>query len=101
MKVKQVSRTNPNAWTETRIDEDGKLYVQNHERVDDLLRLNHALRNEPKSSMTMNGRRHVARIPLTLYHELRRKGIIGDQKKLRAWLNDPDNRLWRTSGGKL
>ena len=43
----------------------------------------------------------VGSIPLSVYYELERKGILHDQKALAAWLNDPDNRAFRTRGGTL
>lgn len=48
---------------------------------------------------------HVAAIPLILLPELEKKGImtaggrILDKAKLKAWLNDPDNRAFRTRPG--
>ena len=44
---------------------------------------------------------HVARIPLFLLHELRKKGVAQDQKAFARWLDDPDNRIFRTKPGKL
>jgi hypothetical protein len=49
---------------------------------------------------------HVAQIPTSIYYDLKRKGIIDDKrdpemKALRRWLNDPDNRAWRTRPGRL
>lgn len=49
----------------------------------------------------------IADIPLTVYTELRKLGIIGsngrrtDQKALRRWLNDPDNRAFRIATLRL
>lgn len=43
----------------------------------------------------------VGSIPLTLYYELERKGILQDQKALAKWLNDPDNRAFRTRPGTV
>lgn len=43
----------------------------------------------------------VASIPLSVYYELKRQGIADDPKALRKWLNDPDNRAFRTKGGTL
>lgn len=43
----------------------------------------------------------VASIPMTVYADLQVKGIIDDQKKLKAWLNDPDNRFFRTRPGTI
>lgn len=43
----------------------------------------------------------VASIPLVVWEELKRKGIADDQKALLRWLDDPDNRAFRTRPGKL
>lgn len=41
----------------------------------------------------------VASVPLSLYFELKRKGIANDPVALKRWLNDPDNRAFRTRPG--
>lgn len=38
----------------------------------------------------------VASIPLALYMDLRKKGILRDPVAMKRWLNDPDNRAFRT-----
>lgn len=48
----------------------------------------------------------IASLPLAIINELNAKGImrgfqILDQKALKAWLNDPDNRVFRTRGGEV
>lgn len=43
----------------------------------------------------------VGSIPLSVYYELERKGILQDQKALAKWLNDPDNRAFRTRPGTI
>lgn len=43
----------------------------------------------------------VASIPMPLYHRLKRDGVIDDEKKLKAWINDPDNRFFRTRPGRV
>jgi|TARA_R110000772_G_scaffold9387_1_gene30881 hypothetical protein len=43
----------------------------------------------------------VASIPLSVYYDLKRQGIADDPKALKKWLNDPDNRAFRTRGGRL
>lgn len=48
----------------------------------------------------------IASIPLTVIDTLNQKGImkgfdVVDQKKFRDWLNDPDNRFFRTRQGKI
>ncbi len=44
---------------------------------------------------------HVASVPMTVYEELRKKGILQDKVALRKWLNDPDNRVFRTRPGRV
>lgn len=39
---------------------------------------------------------HVARIPMNVYRQLQRLGITQDRKAFEAWLNDPDNSVFRT-----
>ena len=43
----------------------------------------------------------VASIPLPIYFDLKRQGILDDDKKFRAWLNDPANRHFRTRPGRV
>ena len=45
--------------------------------------------------------RRVASIPMNIFWDLKQKGIADDQAALRRWLNDPDNRFFRTRPGKI
>lgn len=45
--------------------------------------------------------RKVASIPLGIYMDLRKRGIVQDRKAFRRWLNDPDNAAFRTSPGRV
>lgn len=44
---------------------------------------------------------HVASIPLPLYFDLKREGKVDDEQYMKRWLNDPDNRLFRTKPGTV
>jgi hypothetical protein len=44
---------------------------------------------------------HVGRIPMTVYMELKAKGILDDQQELVKWLNDPNNAMWRVRPGSV
>jgi hypothetical protein len=48
-----------------------------------------------------DGLQHVAQIPMNIYWDLKNKGILNDQVALRRWLNDPDNRFFRTKTGVI
>ena len=43
----------------------------------------------------------VAQIPMVIYWDLKKKGILDDQVALKRWLNDPDNRFFRTRPGQV
>lgn len=56
-----------------------------------------------------DGMHHVATLPISVLEDLMAKGILkvgknGDgegNKRWKAWLNDPDNRFFRTREGKV
>jgi hypothetical protein len=41
----------------------------------------------------------VMTIPTSLYFDLKKKGIADDPARMKRWLNDRDNRLFRTRPG--
>lgn len=43
----------------------------------------------------------VASIPMTLFYRLKQQGIIDDPAAMKKWLNDPDNKLFRTRPGRV
>jgi hypothetical protein len=43
----------------------------------------------------------VASIPMVIYMDLKKKGIVDDPVAMKRWLNDPDNRFFRTRPGQV
>lgn len=43
----------------------------------------------------------VASIPMPIYMQLQKEGIVDDPAAFRRWLNDRDNRVFRTRPGKV
>ena len=43
----------------------------------------------------------AARMPLELYFDLKRQGIMDDERALKRWLNDLDNQKFRTRRGTV
>jgi len=72
------------------------------EALKDAERANNAHTQGRKSrwSDSLTGNR-VASIPLVIYMQLEREGILADPDRFKAWLNDPDNSAWRCRPGKL
>lgn len=44
---------------------------------------------------------HVASIPESLYYQMKAEGKIDDQAYMKKWLNDADNKFFRTRPGKV
>jgi hypothetical protein len=43
----------------------------------------------------------VASIPIHIFWDLKKKGIADDDAAMKRWLNDPDNRYFRTRPGRV
>lgn len=80
-----------------------EVLVQTHEDVTRLVDSNKVLQNNPElvRRNTPDGWRLKARLPITLYRDLSKQGILNDKKRFRAWLNDPDNRHFLTTLGRI
>lgn len=82
----------------------GVLHTQ--QDIEPILRQNQQLRNVSDGARWGDGDR-VAQIPTAVYEELQKQGIIGqnhkilDQRRFHAWLNDPDNQVFRTRRGRV
>ena len=44
---------------------------------------------------------HVASIPMSLFYQMKAEGKLDDQAYLKRFLNDPDNRVFRTRPGTV
>ena len=44
---------------------------------------------------------HVASIPMALFYQMKSEGKLDDQAYMKRWLNDPDNRAFRTRPGEV
>ena len=68
----------------------------------DVIEENKAAFNQIDEKAGWKGDMHkVASIPMALFYDLKKQGIIDDQARLKAWLNDPDNRFFRTRPGRV
>lgn len=79
--------------------------VQDHYRTDypveNIVQDNQAYRNDMAGQSWGDGRR-VASIPMNIFHEqLAEAHTEGDDKYLSRWLNDGDNRAFRTFEGRV
>ena len=56
-----------------------------------------------KDNITTPGKdfRHVAEVPMVIYQKALREGWHNDPKAWKRWLNDSDNKVFRTWEGKV
>ena len=87
--------------------EDGGIVIATEQDVTEIIEQNkkeyNATNGRWKEDVLSN---KIASIPMTVIDTLNKQGImkgfdVVDQKKFRAWLNDPDNRFFRTRQGKV
>lgn len=82
--------------------EDGSLTIQTTQVVDEIAEENKQTFNQFDERANWKGEMHrVASIPMSIYYDLKRKGILDDPSAMKKWLNDPDNRVFRTRPGQV
>jgi len=107
-----VLRSELYPWMATVIEatDDGGIAVTHTEDVGEFLEANKAEALAVGRGIGRNKDewRKVASIPLTVWNELVKQGIVTadgrrvvDEVKFRRWLNDSDNRYLRTCEGKV
>lgn len=80
---------------------DDSVVIEHEQDVTDILKDNKAKANEIDRHQPHGNMSKVASIPMVIFHDLKKKGILGDEKRFKQWLNDPDNRAFRTRGGRV
>lgn len=80
----------------------GGFAIEARQEITELVEINKFLTNET------TGARHkdmslIASYPMTVYLDLKQRGILPhqDEKAYTKWLNDPDNKVFRTRGGRF
>jgi len=81
-------------------DTNDTFVIQTQQEVDNIIDANRMNYNESANESWGDGK-VVASIPMTVYFDLMKKGIANDPKALKKWLNDPDNRYFRTRAGHI
>jgi len=86
------------------LEQDGKTTFRTDYPVDATLAENKAMRDN--ADKAWKGDYHlIASVPLNVMHD-EKLGLLeatkqGDDKYFARWLNDPDNRAWRTKDGRI
>lgn len=87
-------------------DGEGGLVIKTEQDVGALLEANKQAYSQTDERTKWGEFARVASIPLAVFQELNRKGIcrgfmVIDQKAMKAWLNDPENRHFRVRAGRV
>lgn len=78
-------------------EEDGKHFVESRQDVTHILAAAKIIADQPPGKDF----RHVAFVPETVLNASFTEGWFDDPKAWKRWLNDPDNRDFRTGGGRV
>jgi hypothetical protein len=78
-------------------------YIYNEQDVTHIIEKNKHLYNSYRGAWEAHGEwgDRYAEIPSTVWGDLLRRGIAQDEKRLRKWLDDRDNLLFRCRPGSL
>jgi hypothetical protein len=87
-------------------DEDGLIMFRHvHTAWRDVIELNQEyVKANPKDIHAGNTQKHavkIGEIPLQVWMRLKDEGIANDPRALRKWLNDYDNRFFKTYQGRV
>jgi hypothetical protein len=92
--------------TEAAFDGEGGLIIRTTQDVTDIVEQNLAQYNATSVHAKWGDMAKVASLPFTVVDTLNRKGIMRgfaviDEKEFKRFLNDPENRFFRTRPGKV
>jgi len=87
-------------------DVDGKYFIENSQDISGIIESNKAQFNAIDEKAKWGEWTKVASIPNVVVDELNKQGIMRgfavlDEKRFRLFLNDPDNRFFRTRPGQV
>ncbi len=78
-------------------DSTDQFLIQTEQETKDIVEANkEAYNNAPERWGEWT---RVASIPLSIYFDLKKKGVADDDEAMKRWLNSSDNRFFRTRPG--
>ena len=81
------------------VKDNGEFVVETVQDISGIAEYNK--RSYNSTDKKWNDLNKVASIPLSVYYDLKRKGIADDPVALKKWMNDSDNQVFRTRQGVL
>lgn len=83
---------------ETESRQGGAMHFVTQQDCDGIVAAN---RRDAEVDQSKRQFRLAARIPLAVVDQATKEGWLHDKARWRRWLNDPDNRAFRVSGGRV
>jgi hypothetical protein len=85
---------------------DDQYVFERTQDITDIVEQNKALYNATDERERWGEWTRYAQLPFAVIDDLNKQGImrgfaVADEKKFRAWMNDPENRHFRTRPGKV
>ena len=104
--MKKLFASDGTRHTIAHFDSDGGMTLETTQDVTGIIEGNKKAFNEITSQNKWGDLTKVARLPLTVVDDLNKKGImrgfaVMDETRFKAFLNDPDNRFFRTRPGRV
>lgn len=88
--------------TSLRIDRDAtQVVIDNVYDIENVIELAKARNAAVDERARWNSWSHVAYIPTPIAMEMLQRGVLFDDDYITHWLNDPDNRVFRTRPGRV
>jgi hypothetical protein len=78
------------------ITTEGKMVFETRTNIDSLADQNQAIRNEIVRSEKNSDMVKVASLPMTVYFDLKQRGILGDKTAMKRWLKSEEAAPFRT-----
>lgn len=78
------------------ITPEGKLAFESKTNIDQIAEVNQAIRNEIVRSEKNGDMIKVASLPMTVYFDLKKRGILGDKIAMKKWLKSEEATPYRT-----
>lgn len=82
-------------------DDTGECRIEQVQDASRIIEQNNAQRNLTDRNTRWGEWSKVATIPMNIWADLNAKGITRDKAAFKRWLNDPENRFFRTREGQV
>lgn len=99
MPIKRTVTDHKTGLTSEFITEDDKVIYHTTQNLEPII--DHVKKLRDNTLKPGKDLRHVAEVPMVIWQKAMREGWSKDSTKWKKWLNNPDNKVFRTWQGKV